>query len=302
MSVPIKPLFVKTIHHDIYETIDLRTTLTNKADGKTILITGSGRGIGRAIAIAFAHAGASRVILTARTTSQLEMVAREVNAISSDIEVIKVEIDVTKESEVEALFHGIQGKVDVLVNNAGYLEHNVSLAETDTSEWWYTWEVNVKGTYLTTKYFLKNYQGLGTIINTSSIGSIITSPGFSAYQPTKTAVNRITDFIHQEYPNVRVFAYHPGGVQTELAKQLPANMLHMLTDTPELAAGYCVWLTTNQADFLRGRYSACSWDVNELMENAKLIVEMNLFKEEVKMCGKRCSNINFVLLLLQIKK
>jgi hypothetical protein len=87
-----------------------------------------------------------------------------------------------------------------------------------------------------------------------------------------------------EYPNVRAFAYHPGGVKTELARQLPENMIHLLVDTAELAAGYCVWLSTEQADFLRGRYSDCTWDVNELMKNAKLIVEMDLLKEEVKMC------------------
>jgi NAD(P)-dependent dehydrogenase (short-subunit alcohol dehydrogenase family) len=284
MPAPIKPSFIETVHHDIYENIDPRTTLANTAHGKTILITGAGRGIGQAIAIAFAHAGASRLILTARTASQLEMVASEIKAVSNDIEVITVETDVTNESQVEALFRGIQGKVDVLVNNAGYLERNISLAETDASEWWHTWEVNIKGTYLPTAHFLKNYRGTGTIINTSSIGSIITSPGFSAYQPGKTAINRITEFIQVEYPNVRAFAYHPGGVKTELARQLPENMIHLLVDTAELAAGYCVWLSTEQADFLRGRYSDCTWDVNELMKNAKLIGEMDLLKEEVKMC------------------
>jgi NAD(P)-dependent dehydrogenase (short-subunit alcohol dehydrogenase family) len=284
MPAPIKPSFIETVHHDIYENIDPRTILANTAHGKTILITGAGRGIGQAIAIAFAHAGASRLILTARTASQLEMVASEIKAVSNDIEVITVETDVTNESQVEALFRGIQGKVDVLVNNAGYLERNISLAETDASEWWHTWEVNIKGTYLPTAHFLKNYRGTGTIINTSSIGSIITSPGFSAYQPGKTAINRITDFIHMEYPNVRAFAYHPGGVKTELAEQVPGNMVNMLVDTPELAAGYCVWLTTEQANFLRGRYSDCTWDVSELVKNAEQIVEMDLLKEEVKMC------------------
>ncbi len=209
--------------------------------------------------------------------------ASEVKAISNGIEVVNVEVDVTNESQVETLFRGIHGQVDVLVNNAGYLERNVLLAETNPSEWWYTWEVNIKGTYLITRQFLHNYNGTGTIINTSSIGSIITSPGFSAYQPGKTAINRITDFIHMEYPNVRVFTYHPGSVDTELAKNLPENMMHMLVDTPELAAGYCVWLTTAKADFLRGRYSDCTWDVDELLKNAKLIVQMDLLKEEVKM-------------------
>jgi hypothetical protein len=83
---------------------------------------------------------------------------------------------------------------------------------------------------------------------------------------------------------VRAFAYHPGGVKTELAEQVPGNMVNMLVDTPELAAGYCVWLTTEQANFLRGRYSDCTWDVSELVKNAEQIVEMDLLKEEVKMC------------------
>jgi len=284
MPALTKPSFIETVRHDIYEDIDPRTTLANKAHGKTVLITGAGRGIGRAIAIAFAHAGASRLILTARTTSQLEMVANEAKAVSNSIQIIQMETDVTNESQVETLFREIPGDVDILVNNAGYLEHNIPLAQTDPTEWWHTWEVNIKGTYLFTTYFLKNYRGTGTIINTSSIGSILTSPGFSAYQPGKTAINRITDFIHMEYPNVRAFAYHPGGVKTELAEQLPDNMVNMLVDTPELAAGYCVWLTTEQANFLRGRYSDCTWDVSELVKNAERIVEMDLLKEEVKMC------------------
>ena len=283
MPAPTKPSFIETVHHDIHANIDPQTTLVNTARGKTVVITGAGRGIGRAIAIAFAHAGASRLILTARTVSQLETVANELRTVSNNIQIIKIETDVTNESQVEALFHGIQGEVNVLVNNAGYLEHNIPLAETDTKEWWQTWEVNIKGTYLFTTHFLKKYGGVGTIINTSSIGSILTSPGFSAYQPGKTAINRITDFIHTEYPNVRAFSYHPGGVKTELAKNLPENMMNLMVDTPELAGGYCVWLTTEQADFLRGRYSDCTWDVNELMKNAKLIVEMDLLKEQVNM-------------------
>jgi NAD(P)-dependent dehydrogenase (short-subunit alcohol dehydrogenase family) len=283
MPRPIRPSFIESIHHDIYDAIDPRTTLANKAHGKTILITGAGRGIGRSIAIAFAHAGADRLILTARTATQLDAVANEIKGVSNEVEVIRIPTDVTNESEVNALFSAIQGKVDILVNNAGTAESYRPLVEADTTEWWYTWEVNIKGTYLPTTYFLKKYGSIGTIINTSSMGSIGTTPGFSAYQSGKTAINRITDFIHAEYPNVRAFAYHPGGVKTELARKVPENMQKFFIDAPELAAGYCVWLTTEQADFLRGRYSDCTWDVNELMKNAQLIVEKDLLKQEIKM-------------------
>ncbi|CAF4452122.1 unnamed protein product, partial [Adineta steineri] len=112
VPAPIKPSFIETVRHDVYETINPRTTLVNKAQGKTVLITGAGRRIGRAIAIAFAHAGASPLILTARTASQLEEVANEIMAIANNIEVINVATDVANESQVEALFHGIKGVVD----------------------------------------------------------------------------------------------------------------------------------------------------------------------------------------------
>ena len=283
MPPPIRPSFIETIHHDIYDAIDPRTALTKKAHGKTILITGAGRGIGRSIAIAFAHAGADRLILTARTAAQLDAVANEVKAVSNDVEVIGIPTDVTNESQVATLFHVIQGKVDILINNAGTAESYRPLVEADTTEWWSTWEVNVKGTYLPTTYFLRKYGSVGTIINTSSMGSIGTTPGFSAYQPGKTAINRLTDFIHAEYSNVRAFAFHPGGVRTELARKLPEGMQQYFIDAPELAGGYCVWLTTEQADFLRGRYSDCTWNVNELMKNAQLIVEKGLLKHEIKM-------------------
>jgi NAD(P)-dependent dehydrogenase (short-subunit alcohol dehydrogenase family) len=128
-----------------------------------------------------------------------------------------------------------------------------------------------------------------TIINTSSIGSIATFPGLSSYQPTKTVINRFTEFIHFEYETegIRAFAYHPGLVCSSIsilhapyppstgncvtdlvARVAPAEWMDtMAIDKPELAAGYAVWLVTQprQSDFLRGRYSSCNWDVEELV-------------------------------------
>jgi NAD(P)-dependent dehydrogenase (short-subunit alcohol dehydrogenase family) len=141
-----------------------------------------------------------------------------------------------------------------------------------------------------------------TIVNTSSIGSAMTTPAFSSYQASKSAVNRFTEFIHFEYEaeGVRAFSIHPGvssyscicgllpsyvdhdvpgGVATKLATStLPESMHQYLTDTPELAAGYVLWLATSgsKVDFLRGRYSAVDWDVNELLARQDEIVKGNL--------------------------
>ena len=135
------------------------------------------------------------------------------------------------------------------------------MGEQDPETWMRTWDVNIRGTFLTMHAFI-NRHPRGYIINTSSVGSINTRPGFSAYQPSKTAVNRIADFLDKEYKDLKVFAYHPGGVMTELAKKsMPQDTWSFLNDKPELAGGYCVWLASGKADFLSGRYSSCNWDV-----------------------------------------
>jgi NAD(P)-dependent dehydrogenase (short-subunit alcohol dehydrogenase family) len=191
----------------------------------------------------------------------------------------------------------------VLINNAGYLEANRRIQEADADDWWKTYEVNMKGTFLPTREALRIALARPerpvnlAIINTSSMGSAGTRLGFSAYAPGKSAVNRFTEFIHFEYEEegVRTFAYHPGeswylsrerlthnssgGILTKLAlDSMPLDTHHLLGDTPELAAGFSLWLATSgsKVDFLRGRYSAANWDVEELLDKKQEIEKGNL--------------------------
>ncbi|TFY61775.1 hypothetical protein EVJ58_g4300 [Rhodofomes roseus] len=95
-----------------------------------------------------------------------------------------------------------------------------------------------------------------------SIGGLTTRPGFSGYQPTKTAINRFAEFVHTEYGDkgVRAFSYHPGGVLTKLAEYgMPPELVRTaLIDKPELAGGFCVFLTAPgryaDTDVFRGKY------------------------------------------------
>ncbi|KAL8284148.1 hypothetical protein RQP46_004897 [Phenoliferia psychrophenolica] len=290
-TVPSAP-FTKTVHSAVYDAISPASGLAGaaKAFKGCVLITGAGRGIGAAAAQTFALAGARKVVITARSAKELdeveEKMAKAALADGRQLEVLKVVADVLNEQDVERLFK-IAGDVEVLLNNAGALENITIAGQSKVDEWWSTYEVNIKGTYLPTRELLKQLEGttrIATIINTSSVGSTFTVPGFSAYMPTKSAINRLTEFIHYEYPNnVRAFAIHPGGVMTTLSKAMPEGMHFMLSDSVDLSGAYCLWLSTQpEADFLRGRYTSCNWDVNELVARKEEIIADELLFTVVK--------------------
>jgi NAD(P)-dependent dehydrogenase (short-subunit alcohol dehydrogenase family) len=99
------------------------------------------------------------------------------------------------------------------------------MADNDAGEWWMNYEVNIKGLFLVTKALLPLMLkgGEKTIVNLASIGGLGMRPGASGYQTTKFAVLRLTEFIMVDYGDRGVLAYcvHPGGVPTELARNMP---------------------------------------------------------------------------------
>ncbi|GAA5903148.1 SDR family oxidoreductase [Sporobolomyces salmoneus] len=280
-SAPLVP----THRSDVYDRIDSSSTLSSAATSVTgVLVTGSGRGVGRSTAVAFARAGAKKLVLTSRTKAELEEVKKEIEGLGKGTEVRIVEVDLTKEESVDHLFKEA-GEIDVLVNNAGYLEPCVSIRDSKPADWIRTQDINTTGTYLATRAFLRQMPSNAgdngkkyTVINTSSIGSVGTRPGFSGYQPGKTLINRFSEFLHFEEPSVRTFAIHPGGVMTKLAKDsMPPDTHGMLSDTPELAANFSLWLATDEkADFLRGKYVSANWDIEELLAKKDEILEKDL--------------------------
>ena len=129
------------------------------------------------------------------------------------------------ESTVKEIERVFEGRLDVLVNNAGYLENFRHVSESDPEDYWKTWEVNMKGPYLVTRAFLPLIMRGGNkqIINISSIGAHLRTNGASAYQCTKLALCRFTEFLMDEEGSNGLMAYalHPGGVMTELARGMP---------------------------------------------------------------------------------
>ena len=107
-SAPLVP----TNHHDVYPSISPSSTLSESATSlKGVLVTGSGRGVGRSTALAFAQAGAKKVVLTSRTRKELEEVKREIEELGKGTEVRIVEVDLTDEESVDRLFEEA-GEVD----------------------------------------------------------------------------------------------------------------------------------------------------------------------------------------------
>ncbi|RAH71071.1 SDR family oxidoreductase [Aspergillus aculeatinus CBS 121060] len=261
--------------------------------GKSVLITGASKGIGKAAAIRFALAGCSTILLLARSDlSEVEAAvhAAAVKAQRAQPFVRSLKVDVTSEDSVRAAASTAAewlggGGLDVLINNAGYLEEWKPLTDSEPSEWWRTWEVNIKGTYLAAHFFvpLLLRSPTKTVINISSGGAHVMFPGASAYQTTKFALCRLTEFMDTEYrrQGLIAIALHPGAVKTELAMHMPPERQSVLTDTPELAADTLVWLARERREWLAGRFASVSWDMEELEQKQQDVLQRDLFKFRV---------------------
>lgn len=108
--------------------------------------------------------------------------------------------------------------------------------------------------------------------------------GASDYQTSKHAINRLCEFVQSDHGDegIKCFAVHPGGVATDLGRNMPAHMHEYLVDTPDLAACFIVWLTSGQADWAKGRYLSANWDVNELLAARFEIEDKDLFVNRLR--------------------
>ena len=190
---------------------------------KNALITGAGKGIGKAIALALAKEGV-HVILVARTKDEIESVA--IKARSLRVKALAITADVADINSVNVAIEKALaefGTIDILVNNAGIAAFGKFL-ELEPTDWERIIQVNLMGTYYVTRAVLPNMieRQTGDIINISSTAGLSGNALTSAYSASKFAVLGLTDSLMQEVRkhNIRVTALTPSTVATDMAKEL----------------------------------------------------------------------------------
>jgi 3-oxoacyl-[acyl-carrier protein] reductase len=228
------------------------------------VVTGAGRGIGRAIALKFASEGAD-VACVSRTAENSEKVASEVRALGRKAWALAV--DVADANAVEAAAEKIlaeAGRVDILVNNAGVTRDGL-LMRMSEADWDTVLNTNLKGAFLFTRAFTRAFlkQRSGRIINVASVIGLIGNAGQCNYAASKAALIGFTKSVAREFASrgVTANAIAPGFIETDMTavlnEQLKATLLKSIPlssfGQPEDIAGATLFLASSAARYITGQ-------------------------------------------------
>lgn len=243
--------------------------MTGMLAGKAALITGGGRGIGRATAVLFAREGA-RVLVSDMSADGAAETVSLINAAGG--QAVSNVCDVTRPAEVAAMVQATVkafGRIDCAFNNAGIAGHQVGAAGKKTADWSEEAfdrmvDVNLKGVWLSMREELgaMAVQGGGAIVNTASIAGLVGLPTSSIYVAAKHGVVGLTKTAAIEYAQagIRVNAVAPGYIQTDMTKDAMARRgEQIMATTPmrrmgqaqEIAEMVC-WLCSDRASYVNG--------------------------------------------------
>ncbi|MDP6515214.1 MAG: SDR family NAD(P)-dependent oxidoreductase, partial [Alphaproteobacteria bacterium] len=190
-----------------------------KLDKRVAVVTGASKGIGRAMALALAEAGAD-VVVTARSGTALDGLAAEIADFGRESLVVVADLGARDSAaNIAAAALDRFGRIDILVNNAAVIHPRIDLADFDPDLWREVIEVNLTATAMLTKAVLPSMieRGAGKIINISSLGGRRGGRGRSAYRATKAALFNLTECVASEVRRhgIDVTCICPGGVDTE---------------------------------------------------------------------------------------
>ncbi|MGE8080325.1 SDR family NAD(P)-dependent oxidoreductase [Peribacillus loiseleuriae] len=234
--------------------------------GKTALVTGGARGLGKAMAEALAQVGAN-IIIADMELASAQQAAKELASFGG--KTLGLQVDVTSEEQVRAMVDQIVGEfneLNVVINNAGICQ-KITVEEQSLEDWKKTMDVNVNGVFLVSKYSGKQMkvQGGGSIINMASMSSFIANTEAQcAYNASKAAVDMMTKCMASEWAgnNIRVNAIAPGYMKTEMTKPIFApggELAHVLDlvplkrlGEPHELGGLAIYLASDASTFATG--------------------------------------------------
>ena len=235
-----------------------------RLNNKVALVTGGARGIGQAIAFAFAKEGADIVVadvnleVAQKTAAQIEELGRKAMALTMDV----TNFEVVEEGVNKILDK--MGKVDILVNNAGITKDNL-LLRMSQSDWDAVISVNLKGTFNCIKAVSRPMikQRSGRIISIASIIGLMGNPGQANYAASKAGIIALTKTVAKELAsrNINANAVAPGFIQTEMTAKLPEELKKKMLEaiplgtlgTPEDVANLCLFLASEESRYITGQ-------------------------------------------------
>jgi len=236
-----------------------------KLDGKTAVVTGASRGIGRAIALQLAKEGANVVVNFSGSEQKAAQVVEEIQGLGA--QAIAVQANISDSESVQQLMNASLeqfGSIDILVNNAGITRDNL-LMRMKEDEWDDVINTNLKGVFLCTKAVTRQMmkQRAGRIINISSIVGVMGNAGQANYVAAKAGVIGLTKTVARELAsrNILVNAIAPGFITTEMTETLPedvkSSMLSQIPlaklGQPEDIAKAVVFLASDDASYMTGQ-------------------------------------------------
>jgi len=225
--------------------------MEKRLTGKVAIVTGAGRGIGRAISIALAKEAAT-IVLTARAIDKLKETAQQVTAAGGKAHIIPAEL--TDEQSIKNLVRAAGerfSRLDILVNNAG-ITHSAKLEETATEDWDRCHNVNARAPFILCREALPLLQKAQAayIINIASVVGVKGYPLQSAYTASKHALRGMTISLAEELKgsNIRVHLLCPGGVDTDLVQKVRPDIKKKDLMQPEEIAELVLYLVTHKGN------------------------------------------------------
>ena len=232
-----------------------------KLKNKVALITGSSKGIGKAIAILFAKEGARIIVNYCTSEKEALALVKEIEKLGSSA--IAIRCDVSKEDEVKEMIEkAIKtfGKIDILVNNAGQIIRPGD-SKADVNTWNKTININIRGVWLTIKNTVSYMQKGSSIVNIASYVGQLGSQYVLPYGVAKAGVINLTKAYAKELaPNIRVNSISPGNIDTSMTRDAGDEFIRKTVDNtplkrlgnPEEVARAVVFLASEEASFITG--------------------------------------------------